>query len=162
MSTTMTAERASATSYFDRIRDHTPPRVNRRIDQKTAADLERLLAGDPMAISRRFDELDREWDIDRAVMAVLSVVGGANALFSLRRWLAGQRPGKSAAFLAVQLAFLFHHARSGWCPPVSVLRRLGFRSRMEIEEEKRALQELVRQPTATTDTVESVIVIAGD
>ena len=161
MSTTMTAERASATSYFDRIRDHTPPRVNRRIDQKTAADLERLLAGDAMAISRRFDELDREWDIDRAVMAVLSLVGGANALFSLRRWLAGQKPGRSAAFLGIQLAFLFHHARSGWCPPVSVLRRLGFRTRMEIEEEKRALLELLRQPAAS-DPVESVLIIAEE
>jgi glutathione S-transferase len=162
MSTTMTAERASATSYFDRIRDHTPPSVNRRIDQKTAADLERLLAGDPMALARRMGELDREWDIDRAVMAVLSLVGGVNALLSLRRWLAGQKPGRSAAFLGIQLAFLFHHARSGWCPPVSVLRRLGFRSRMEIEEEKRALQELVRRPAAASDTVESVIVIAGE
>ncbi len=160
MSTTQNAERASATQapYFDRIREHTPPRVNRRIDQRTAADLDRLLAADPDAIRRRIEELDREWDIDRAVMALLSVGGSLNLLLSLRRWLSGQRPGRSTALLAVQLAFLFHHARAGWCPPVAVLRRLGFRTRMEIEEEKRALDVLLVRPVVS----ESVLVIASE
>lgn len=162
MSSTQMTERGSApasqTPYFDRVREHTPERVNRRIDRSTAADLDRLLTADPDAIIRRIDQLDREWDIDRAVMAAMALVGGVNAATSLARWLSGKKPGRSAAFLAVQLAFLFHHARAGWCPPVSVLRRLGFRTRMEIEEEKRALIALLTRPQVT----ESVIVIAGE
>lgn len=160
MSTTHHAEPGSATEapYFDRVREHTPPRINRRIDQATAADLDRLLSADPDAILRRIDELDREWDIDRAVMALLSVGGSLNLLLSLRRWLSGRKPGRSTALLGIQLAFLFHHARAGWCPPVAVLRRLGFRTRMEIEEEKRALAALLSRPQVT----ESVLVIASE
>src|SRR5687768_15144905 len=123
--------------YFDRVRERTPPHINRRIDHRTASSLERELAGGPADIARRLDELDREWDIDRAVMATFAAVGGANWLLSMRRWLTGRGPGRSALLLGVQLGFLFHHARAGWCPPVSVLRRLGFRTRMEIEEERR-------------------------
>ena len=40
------------------------------------------------------------------------------------------------------LGFLFQHAVSGWCPPVPVLRRLGFRTRGEIDREKFALKAM--------------------
>jgi hypothetical protein len=162
MSTTPITERGSGAAfeapYFDRVREHTPRRINRRIDQSTAADLERHLSADPDAILRRIDELDREWDIDRAVMALLAVGGSLNLFLSLRRWLSGHKPGRSTAVLGIQLAFLFHHARAGWCPPVAVLRRIGFRTRMEIEEEKRVLVALLTRPEVS----ESVIVIASE
>jgi hypothetical protein len=38
--------------------------------------------------------------------------------------------------------FLFQHAIQGWCPPVPVLRKLGFRTSYEIEQERRALMAL--------------------
>lgn len=161
MSTTFSTERPSAaidTPYFDPVRERTPPRVNRRIDDKTAASLARVSHAGPSAIARRLDELDREWDIDRAVMASFALLGGINGLLSLRRWLSGRAPGRSAALLGLQLGFLFHHARSGWCPPVSVLRRLGFRTRKEIEEEKRALLDSLQQP----EVAEAVVVIATE
>lgn len=162
MSITQTTEPASPPApqapYFDRVRERTPPGVNRQIDRRTAGNLDLYLAADPESVARRLDELDHEWDIDRAVMATFAVAGGVNWLLSLRRWLTGRRPGRSAAILAVQLAFLLRHARAGWCPPVSVLRRLGFRTRMEIEEEKRALIALMERPQVT----ESVIVIASE
>jgi len=162
MSTTQTIESGSGAAfeapYFDRVRERTSPRVNRRIDLSTARSVERFLDADPAAIARHIDDLDREWDIDRAVMAVFAGAGGVAWLLSLRRWMAGQRPGRAAAALAVQLGFLFYHSRAGWCPPVAVLRRLGFRTRMEIEEEKRALMALRARPGLT----ESVLVIASD
>jgi hypothetical protein len=34
------------------------------------------------------------------------------------------------------------HALQGWCPPVPLLRRLGFRTSFEIEEERQALKAL--------------------
>jgi hypothetical protein len=42
----------------------------------------------------------------------------------------------------VVLPFLFQHAVQGWCPPLPVLRRLGVRTREEIDREKYALQVL--------------------
>jgi hypothetical protein len=38
--------------------------------------------------------------------------------------------------------FLLQHAIQGWCPPVPVLRRLGFGTFYEIEEERQALKAL--------------------
>jgi hypothetical protein len=43
---------------------------------------------------------------------------------------------------ALVMAFLFQHAVQGWCPPVPVLRRLGFRTVYEIEDETQALKAL--------------------
>jgi hypothetical protein len=42
----------------------------------------------------------------------------------------------------IVLPFLFQHAVQGWCPPVPVLRRLGVRTRKEIDREKYALKVL--------------------
>ncbi|WP_243685307.1 hypothetical protein [Methanosarcina barkeri] len=39
-------------------------------------------------------------------------------------------------------AFLLQYAVQGWCPPVSILRGLGFRTRQEIDLEKYALKTL--------------------
>lgn len=50
-----------------------------------------------------------------------------------RRWL---------ALPALVAAFLFQHAIQGWCPPVPILRRLGFRTSYEIEQERQALKAL--------------------
>lgn len=39
--------------------------------------------------------------------------------------------------------FLMQHALQGWCPPVPILRRLGFRTAREIFEERLALKSLL-------------------
>ena len=39
-----------------------------------------------------------------------------------------------------QLAFMLMHATIGWSPPVSVWRRLGFRTAREIAAERNALR----------------------
>jgi hypothetical protein len=44
------------------------------------------------------------------------------------------------ALPAAVLGFLLQHAVQGWCPPVPVLRRLGFRTQTEIEDERHALE----------------------
>ena len=43
---------------------------------------------------------------------------------------------------SIVLPFLFQHAVQGWCPPIPVLRRLGVRTRKEIDREKYALKTL--------------------
>jgi hypothetical protein len=50
-----------------------------------------------------------------------------------RRWL---------VLPALVTGFLFQHAVQGWCPPIPILRRLGFRTSYEIEEERQALKAL--------------------
>jgi hypothetical protein len=57
---------------------------------------------------------------------VLSVARG-------RKWL--------LLTLVVQ-GFFMQHALQGWCPPLPVLRRLGFRTQYEIERERYALKAL--------------------
>ena len=61
-------------------------------------------------------------------------LGIALSLTRSRRWII--LPG-------VVLSFLLLHAIQGWCPPVPVLRRLGVRTREEIERERLALKALI-------------------
>jgi hypothetical protein len=46
------------------------------------------------------------------------------------------------AFPAVISAFLLQQALQGWCPPMPVLRRLGYRTRTEIDHERFPLKAL--------------------
>jgi hypothetical protein len=39
-------------------------------------------------------------------------------------------------------ALLLQHALQGWCPPIPLLRRLGFRTEAEINRERYALKAL--------------------
>ena len=126
----------------DRVRAHTAPVVKERIDAKTEARIACAADAGPAAIDRRLAELDTEWDVDRALMATFAVLGGASHLAST---LTRSRRARSVwtGVLRTQLAFLLVHAVVGWCPPASVLRRLGFRTQREIEAERRALENLL-------------------
>lgn len=87
-------------------------------------------------IEHRLRDLDREWDIERAIQAnaaSLALVGTALGLLHDRRWL---------ALPMVVTTFLLQHAVQGWCPPLPVLRRLGFRTQPEIACERTALKAL--------------------
>lgn len=94
------------------------------------------LAGHPSRIAARLSELDREWDIERAIeanAASLALAGLVLGISHDRRWL---------ALPAVVSSFLLQHAVQGWCPPVPVLRRLRFRTADEINEERMALKAM--------------------
>ena len=70
-------------------------------------------------------------------MANFSLLGGAVfslALIKNRKWF---------LLLGAQFAFLLLHAVKGWCPPVTVMRRMGFRTKTEIESEKAALRSIL-------------------
>ena len=87
-------------------------------------------------ISRRLQELDEEWDIERAIEANAAAASLLGLTFGLL--------GRSRWFLlpAAASGFLLQHAVQGWCPPIPVLRRLGFRTSFEIEQERQALKLL--------------------
>jgi hypothetical protein len=131
----------------DRVRAHTAPRVNWKIDERTSQSVKTYADKGRNAISQRIQELEREWDIERVLetkASALAFTGLALGVTHNRKWL---------VVPAVVLPFLFLHAVQGWCPPLPVLRRLGVRTREEIDREKYALKALrgdFAQPNPTS------------
>jgi len=120
----------------DRVRAHTAPDVNRRIDQETQRRVEKYAHRSARELTRRIEQLDREWDIERILelnASVLAFSGLCLGVTQNRKWLL--LPG-------LVLPFLFQHAMQGGCPPLPILRRLDVRSRKEIDREKYALKAL--------------------
>jgi hypothetical protein len=119
-----------------RVSAQTAEHVNERIARETEARVAGCAAGGVPAIERRLAELDREWDIERAIEAnasSLALTGVLLGTFVDRRIL---------VLPALVAGFLLQHALQGWCPPVPVLRRLGFRTQTEIDQERYALKAL--------------------
>ena len=78
--------------------------------------------------------LDKEWDIERVLevnASTLALTGLILGLTKNRKWL---------FLLGIVLPFLLQHGLQGWCPPLPLLRRLGIRTRGEIDREKYALK----------------------
>jgi hypothetical protein len=63
----------------------------------------------------------------------VALTGIALTVFHNRRWL---------ILPTVVVGFFMQHAIQGWCPPLPLLRKLGFRTRKEIDQEKYALKIL--------------------
>jgi len=123
----------------DRVRKSTSPDINRRIDVATAYSISHYKRQDKAVIARRIEMLDREWDIERVLEVNAATLGMTGLFLGLavnRKWL----------FLpAIVLPFLLQHGLQGWCPPLPVLRRLGVRTRSEIDREKYALKPFLAQ-----------------
>jgi hypothetical protein len=120
----------------DHVRESTAAPVNRRLD---ADALDRVTAhafATPEEIDDRIGQLRQEWDIER----VLEVNAAAIALSGLALGTTVSR--RFLAVPAVVLSFLAQHAIQGWCPPIPVFRRLGVRTRKEIDREIVALKAL--------------------
>lgn len=120
----------------DRVRRSTAPKVNARIDD-TIRETVQLYASAPVPlISQRIGALEAEWDIERVLETNASTLALAGVLVGA----AGHRRGLVLA--TAVLGFLLVHATKGWCPPLPLLRRLGVRTRREIEREKFVLKYL--------------------
>jgi hypothetical protein len=117
----------------DRVRRRTPAHVNARIDRQTRASVDDSAALGQDAIVARLQEIDREWDVDRALMLNFAILG------SLTYELGRHRHWGWMVFFRIQQAFLGVHALVGWCPPLPVFRRLGFRTAKEIAAERALL-----------------------
>src|SRR5882724_225780 len=126
----------NGTTELDQVRAHTNPEVVEEIDARIEERIRFYAIQPPEVISRRIEELEREWDLERWLetnAAALALSGVLLSVFANRKWL----------ILTVGvLGFLLQHSVQGWCPPVSVLRRLGIRTRGEIDREKYALKIL--------------------
>jgi hypothetical protein len=119
-----------------RVAEQTSDHINEAIWHKTEKNIAHYAAQGPSAIDQRLAELDREWDIERALEANASVavlLGLSLGAFVHRRLF---------ILPALVASFLLQHALQGWCPPVPVLRRLGMRTSTEIDYERYALKAL--------------------
>jgi len=117
----------------DPVRSNTSPESLQKIDEAIESKI-RFYARQPReAISERIAQLEREWDIER----ILETNASSLALFCLGLGVFKKR---YLLFSATILGFLLMHATQGWCPPVPVLRKLGVRTRSEIDREKYALK----------------------
>jgi len=119
-----------------RVTQNTARDVNVRIRRQAEKNVERFCGADKEAISRRLEELDYEWDFERTFETGASTMGLLGLLLGAtldRRWL---------LLPAAVAGFLLLHAVQGWCPPLPFLRRRGFRTEAEIEEERDTLRIL--------------------
>jgi hypothetical protein len=120
-----------------RVEYRTRHEYNQRIRRQTLRNVERFRGAPWEVIEGRIRELEREWDIERGLdanAAGLALAGLALGLVADRRFF---------MLPAIAAGLLLQHALRGWCPAVPLLRRLGFRSEREIEDERHALLELL-------------------
>ena len=118
-----------------RVTKHTPQKLNKRIFEATKRDLINHVKS-PDLITARLQKLNTEWDIERVLEAnasslvVVGVILGAvtTPWFYILSFLVG--------------VFLLQHAIQGWCPPIRLFRRFGFRTHAEIATEYYALRFL--------------------
>jgi hypothetical protein len=121
----------------DTMRAHTSQAIQQRIDSSLEERI-RFYAMQPKeAIDRRLQELEQERDLDRTMMlngagvalggVVLSFLGGG------KKWL---------LLSGTVLGFLLMQGLEGWSPPGTALRRIGLRTRAEIDGERYALKLL--------------------
>jgi hypothetical protein len=117
----------------DRVRRSTAPEINLRIDEKTDANILQYQGLPQEAVRARLVELDKEWDVERVLevnASTLAFIGLILGVAVHPLWL---------LLTGAVLLFLFQHGVQGWCPPLPVLRRLGIRTRGEIDRERYAL-----------------------
>lgn len=123
----------------DRVRRSTSPHLNEQIDRQTDSNIQSYVNSSHATIRKRLRELDKEWDVERVLeanAATLALTGLTLGITVDRRWL----------FLpAAVMSFLLQHSLQGWCPPLPVLRRLGIRTRAEIDREKYELISLMQR-----------------
>lgn len=126
----------SYSSEPDRVRANTSDEINRQIDRRIADSIAHYSERSESEIDHRIHELEGEWDMERWLEMNASALAFAGLILGAtrsKRWL---------ILPSIVLPFLFQHAVQGWCPPIPIFRRLGVRTREEIDREKYALKAL--------------------
>ncbi len=121
---------------YDRVRENTRSEQNREIDLEVEEITERYKHLSTDEISCRLAELKQEWDIEKTLevnASSLALTGLILGTFGNRKWL---------ILPFIVTGFLLQHGLQGWCPPLTLFRKLGIRTRQEIDEEMYALKIL--------------------
>lgn len=121
----------------ERVAINTSERVNNDIQMYIQNSIY-FYRRNPQLIEQRLEELDQEWDIERILETnASSLIVASSALGFLF----------NKKFFIVPFVigtFLLQHALQGWCPPLPILRRLGYRTTSEIQEERDALEKIAK------------------
>jgi Protein of unknown function (DUF2892). len=120
----------------DRVRRRTSPEILEKLERELERNVRFYGGRSEAEITQRIAELENEWSIERYLntnASALALTGAVLGLTVSRKWL---------LLSAVVGGFLLKHAVSGWCPPVPLLRRLGVRTRGELDREKFALKAI--------------------
>lgn len=123
-------------THEEPVRAHTPSEINDRLDRETDIRVQYYGTQGEEVMARRIKELEEETDIEHVLeanAASLTLLGLVMGVAFSRKWL---------LLPVVTGAFLLNHAIRGWCPPVSVFRRMGVRTQEEIDREKYSLMAL--------------------
>jgi hypothetical protein len=119
----------------DSIRATGDPHLNWKVDRKIEENIRKYTYQGNYEISQRIKELEKEWDINRVLQFNASglALAGVGLSFKNKKWL----------FLSgtVMLA-LAYISLKGWGPPINIFRRLGYRTRQEIDCEIYAMKFL--------------------
>ncbi len=139
-----------------RVERHTGKKINKKIQEKTIDYIRKYKNASHAEISRRLDELNREWNTERILEANAATLILAGSI-------TGFVKHKPHWFLLPDIVsfFLLQHAMQGWCPPLAVIRRLGVRTPEEINQEIIALKYLRGDFAQTTTEPEEILKIAA-
>ena len=141
---------ADGTTEVDRVRAQTNPDVLKDNDERIEEKIRFYATQPPEVISRRLQELEREWDIERWLetnASALALSGLILSVVSSRKWL----------ILCVGvLGIVLQHALRGWSAPMPAMRKMGLRTRGEIDREKYALKFLRGDFTSITGDLEQL------
>ncbi|MFC5269442.1 hypothetical protein [Adhaeribacter terreus] len=135
------------TNQEGRVRRSSTDKANQAVDQEILENISQYGYASLEALEDRIEELNKEWDIERVLEVNASTLALTGVLLGFakdKRWFIV--PG-------IVTTFLLQHGLQGWCPPLPVLRKLGFRTRKEIDEERYALKILrgdFEQPSGKT------------
>ncbi len=136
-----------------RVRENTPDAQNRKIDLKTEEIIEKYRHLTAEEVTCRIAELKKEWDIEKTLevnassLALTSLILGT---FRNRKWF---------ILPFIIAGFLLQHGLQGWCPPLTLFRKLGIRTRQEIDEEIYALKILRGDFDAVSSSSETETIV---
>ena len=129
----------------NRVERHTAQHSLEKIHKQTLSNI-RHYSSDANSLNKRIRELDDEWDIERYLetnASALAFVGILLGVLVNEYWF---------VLSGLVLLFLFQHAIQGWCPPLPIFRRMGKRTKYEIETERNALKALRGDYASVADT----------
>jgi hypothetical protein len=117
------------------VSKYTSEEVNRHIRQETDENI-KFYSQHPELIPGRLQELENEWDVDRTLetnASTLTLVGILLSVLVDKRFL---------ILPALVAGFLLQHGLQGWCPPLTLFRQQGIRTKEEILRERNLLKAI--------------------
>lgn len=120
----------------DRVRQRTDLGLQTRMDTELIGRVGSYVNAPGHVLRTRLGDLEREWSIERVLAlqsSASSVTGILLGAMGRRRWY---------VLALVTSGFLLQHSLQGWCPPLELHRRLGFRTQREIDLEIHMLKLL--------------------